>query len=98
MTVGVQNKGKIDTTRYSWELGNIIDSEGRNFIPINERAYYWLPQPDQCGAVLKPAFTATPCARYYEVSKISTGLKLQVMAQGPQDSKPKKDLIDLLVK
>ncbi len=97
ITVRAQNKGKTDTIQYAWDLGNIIDSAGRNFIPVSEKAYSWLPQPDLCGAVLKPEFEPTPCVRYYEVSKISEGLKLEVIALKPNSSKTEKDVIDLKI-
>ena len=38
----------------------------------------WLPSPNLCGALLKPAFDPTPCTKIYEVSKASTGLKIRV--------------------
>jgi hypothetical protein len=81
VTVKAQNKGKNDTVQYTWDLGNIVDSEGRNFVPITEKAYSWVPFPDMCGAALKPEFEPSPCVRYYEVSKASEGLKLQVMSK-----------------
>ncbi len=95
--VRAQNKGETDTARYNWDLGNIIDSSGRNFTPINEKAYSWLPQPDLCGAVLKPEFDPVPCVRIYEVSSVSENLKLEVMALKADSSKMQKDLIDLKV-
>jgi hypothetical protein len=93
VTVGAQNKGKVDFGPYTWDIGNIVDSEGRNFIP-DLQAYYFLPQPNLCGAVLKPAFAATPCTKIYQVSKLSTGLKIEVMTTG-QNIKDQKGLLDL---
>lgn len=92
VTVGAQNKGKVETTTFGWELGNIIDSDGRNFIPITNKAFYFLPQPDLCGSVLKPEFTPIPCVRIYEVSKKSDGLKIQVINKA---SKQAPLLLDL---
>lgn len=82
--VGAQNKGKMNTASYAWDVGNIVDSEGRNFVSINQRAYFYLPQPDLCGAILKPEFDPVPCVRLYEVSKQSTGLKVQVIVTSPE--------------
>jgi len=95
VVVGAQNKGKNNLSQYAWDLGNIVDSEGRNFVPITNQAYYWLPKPDLCGALLKPEFDAIPCTRVYEVSKISTGLKLQVIATPPDSTKKQSALLDL---
>ncbi len=95
VTVQAENTGKINTIQYAWDLGNIIDSDGRIFSPINDKAYSWLPSPDLCGFVLKPGFAPTPCVKYYEVAKISTGLKLEVMAQTPKSSKMQNTLLDL---
>src|SRR3989338_5664845 len=36
VTIGAQNKGKINTTQSSWSIGNIVDSEGRNFVSIDQ--------------------------------------------------------------
>ena len=42
VTIGGQNKGKSDTAQNVWDLGNIIDSEGRNFKPNNYNTNPWL--------------------------------------------------------
>ncbi len=97
VTVSAQNKGKNNTTQSAWDLGKIIDSEARNFLPITYRADSWLPQPDLCGTLLKPEFEPTTCVRYYEVSKVSQGLKLEVMVQSEDSSKMQKKLIDLYI-
>jgi len=92
VVVGAQNKGKNNIPQYTWDLGNIIDSDGRNFVSINDKAYYLLPKPDLCGALLKPEFNPVPCVKYYEVSKKSKGLKVMVMVVEP---KKQESLIDL---
>lgn len=92
VVIGAQNKGKIQTDQYVWEIGNIIDSEGRNFIPITNKAYYFLPQPSLCGAILKPEFAPISCTMMYEVSKQSTGLKIEVQAKSPKVAKALLDL------
>jgi len=92
VTVSAQNKGKNETASFSWELGSIVDSEGRVFIPITNRAYYFLPQPDLCGAILKPEFTPIPCVRIYEVSKASKDLKVIVTSKVPKVSSAYLDL------
>lgn len=104
VTIGAQNKGKIDTPSGVWDLGNIIDAEGRNFIPNNYSANPWLPKPNGCEDVLKPEFTPTSCSKIYEVAKNSAGLKVEVLvakkdaSTGKYDS-GKKDtiLLDLIV-
>lgn len=103
VTIGAQNKGKADTPNNVWELGNIIDSEGRNFVPAKYTANPWIPETSQCGDVLKPEFTPTPCTVIYEVAKSSEGLKIQVIVErkkeeGKYDSSNKDAiLLDLII-
>lgn len=97
VTVRAQNKGKIDTTPYAWEMGNIIDSEGRNFI-ADPNAYPFLPRPDSCGTALKPEFEPTPCVKIYQVSKASTNLKIQVSSTSAGSSKKQEAFLDLNVR
>ena len=104
VTIGAQNKGKENIPERVWDIGNIIDSEGRNYVPSDHTANSWLPDPNLCGALLKPEFVATPCVKIYEVSRISTGLKIIVSAskkEGDTYSSSEKDketaLIDLIV-
>lgn len=79
VTVGAQNKGTENTEQGAWTIQNIVDSEGRNFVPLDSYAVDpWLPNPNSCGALLKPAFNPTPCVKFYEVSKESTGLKIRI--------------------
>ncbi|MDO8529967.1 MAG: hypothetical protein Q7S10_00960 [bacterium] len=96
VTVAAQNKGKVNTSQYSWNIGNLVDSDGRNFVPLTQRAYYFLPQPDLCGALLKPEFEPTPCVKIYEVSKASTNLKVTLTATGVTGRK-EAALIDIIV-
>ncbi len=96
VSVRAQNKGKIDTMAYSWDIGNIIDSNGRNFIP-DDNAYYFLPRPNLCGAVLKPEFEPTPCVKIYEVSKVSTHLKIEVNMTPTNSAKKQEGFLDLNV-
>ena len=96
VTIGAQNKGKVNLAQGSWVVGNIVDSEGRNFIPVTQ-AYYFLPQPNLCGATLKPEFEPTPCTKIYEVSKASENLKITLTATGV-GGKKESALIDLDVK
>lgn len=93
VTIGAQNKGKNNLSQYSWDIGNIVDSEGRNFISINDKAYYHLPNPNLCGALLKPEFKPTSCVKYYEVSKASKGLKVIIKITEP---KKEEAILDLL--
>jgi hypothetical protein len=104
ITIGGQNKGKIDTPRNVWNLGNIIDSEGRNFIPNSHDANPWISKENGCGDILKPEFTPTACSRIYEVSKASSGLKVEVLVSKKDDdgveyNSNEKDMIllDLIV-
>jgi hypothetical protein len=80
VTVGAENEGTVNTQQGSWTLGNIIDSQGRNFIPLDGYiGQAWIPANSQCGALLAPAFDPIPCTQIYEVSNKSTGLKIQVL-------------------
>ncbi len=97
VTIRAQNKGLGQLPRYTWNIGNIIDSTGRNFIP-DDSAYTFLPNPDLCGAILKPEFEPTPCTKIYQVSKASTNLKVEVNYVPQNSSKPKTALLDLNVK
>lgn len=92
VTVGAQNKGIDKTSSNAWNIENIVDSEGRNYEDIDNITGPWLPNPNFCGAVLKPDFDPLPCTKIYEVSKESTGLKIRVEAG--KDS----TLLDLIVK
>lgn len=94
VTIGAQNKGKISIPQYAWKVGNIIDDQGRIFEPIDEKAYSWLPNPDLCGAQLKPEFTPTPCVKYYEVSKASKEIGIEVTATG-QNTKTPTAILDI---
>ena len=51
VTIGGQNKGKIDTPMNVWNLGNIIDSEGRNFIPNGHDVNPWISKENGCGEI-----------------------------------------------
>lgn len=103
VTIGAQNKGKIDTPQNIWELGNIIDADGRNFKPAGYDVNPWLPEKNECGDVLKPEFTPTSCSKIYEVAKGSTGLKVQVLVSKKSANSEKYDsqketfLLDLIV-
>ncbi|MBM3206197.1 MAG: hypothetical protein FJZ43_01055 [Candidatus Staskawiczbacteria bacterium] len=94
VTIGAQNKGKVDTDSFTWDLGNIVDSEGRNFVPITNKAFNFLPRPDLCGSILKPEFAPVSCVRIYEVSRQSEGLKIQVISKVP---KVQSVLLDLKI-
>jgi hypothetical protein len=104
LTVGVQNKGKENIPERVWNIENIVDSEGRNFVPSSESdVKSWLPELDLCEELLKPEFEATPCTKIYEVSNISTGLKVRVVASkfidgSYQSDKKDEALIDLIVR
>ena len=100
VTIGAQNQGTINTQKGAWAIGNIVDSQGRNFVPVESYTVApWIPNPDMCGAVLAPAFDPTPCTRIYEVSKASTGLKITVEGykNNQASGKMNSTLIDLIV-
>ena len=98
VTVGAQNKSKNSIIQYQWDVGNIIDSDGRNFVSINNQAYSFLPQKNLCGTLIKPEFEPVPCVRLYEVSKKSIDLKVQVTSTNQVSSKKEEGFLDLLVK
>jgi len=79
VAISAQNKGKMAIGMGSWDLGNIIDSDGRVYVSITAKAYNFLPKPDLCGASMKPEFTPTTCVRIYEVSKASRGMKVEII-------------------
>jgi len=101
--VGAQNIGRLSIEDNTWDIENIVDSEGREFAPLNNSADDWLPDKDLCGELLKPSFDPTPCVKMYEVSKKSTGLRIRVATgknNGRVDSDMKDNesaLIDLIV-
>ncbi len=104
VTIGGQNKGKVNIEERSWDIGDIIDSEGRRFVATKQYSIdNWIPDSSSCGALLKPEFDPTPCTKIYEVSKVSTGLKITVIT-GKNNSKISSSddideaLIDLIVR
>lgn len=78
--VAAQNVGKENTSDKMWDIGEIIDKDGRKFLPSGQEVNNWLPQyqDNLCGSILKPSFEPSPCKKIYEVAKISTGLKIKV--------------------
>ncbi len=105
VTIGAQNKGKANIADRSWDIGNIIDADGRNFEPSDEYSVdAWLPENNSCGVLLKPEFDPVPCTKIYEVSKVSTGLKITVIsgkdneANNFSSGSVDQALIDLIVK
>lgn len=94
--IRAQNKGKVNLQKFSWDIGSIVDSDNRVF-PPSDRVFYFLPRPDTCGETLKPEFAPIPCTKIYEVSKISTKLKIEVISIDP-NSKKKIDYLDLDVR
>lgn len=76
--VSAQNKGKFHTKNRAWQLGNIVDGEGRVFIE-SEDAEYWMSQPSLCGAILGPEFEPTKCVKIYEVAKVARDLKIEAI-------------------
>jgi len=104
ITIGAQNVGKENIEERSWDIENVIDSEGREFVPLDSyEVSAWLPNPNLCQTLLKPAFDPTPCVKIYEVSKKSNGLKIRVMTGEDNNSnnfsskKFDSAIIDLIV-
>jgi hypothetical protein len=97
ITVAAQNKGKMNTKYNEWDIGNIVDSQGRNFIPADFSASPWLPQQNQCGAVLEPEFQPIPCVKMYKVSRESKDLKIQVLTTKEGQSGKDVAYLDLIV-
>lgn len=102
VTVGAQDMGTENIDQGSWDIENIVDSQGRNFVSEDQYVVApWLPNPNLCGALLKPAFDPTPCTKIYEVSKESTGLKIRVgtgNATAISSGQTTSFLLDLIVK
>jgi uncharacterized protein (UPF0333 family) len=105
VTIGAQNMGIDNIEQGAWDIENIIDSEGRNYTPYDQnKINQWLPENNGCGALLRPAFSPTPCTKIYEVSRKSSGLKIRVRAA--KDSLPNNlssgkfdaAILDLIVK
>lgn len=87
VTIGAQNVGKTDTRKGDWDLGSVVDSEGRIYDSVD--ASNWITEQNSCGFILKPSFQPIFCIRYYEVARVARGLKLQVI------SGKGKSLVDL---
>jgi len=98
VTIGAQNEGRVNTAQDEWDIGNIIDSQGRNFIPLDSSIVGpWISSQNACNVLLRPAFEPVLCTKIYMVSDKSTGLKIVV--QNKQKSKTAgSSLLDLLVK
>ncbi|MCK4454223.1 hypothetical protein KAU51_02655 [Candidatus Parcubacteria bacterium] len=80
VTITAENIGKDNIPGKSWDIQEIVDSEGRKFYSF-DGAEYWISDDSRCGALLKPGFTPTLCTKIYEVAKISTGLKLKIYSK-----------------
>ncbi|MBU2540028.1 hypothetical protein KJ786_02610 [Patescibacteria group bacterium] len=93
LTVGAQNIGKENTEDKIWTIGDMVDSEGRNYIPSTEEVRNWLSEQDPCGEILKPSFEPTPCKKIYEVAKVATGLKVKVIVFKKSYSEDKDEAI-----
>jgi len=77
VSVLVDNISQDNINIGRWDIKEIYDSEGSKF--YSEPVFnYWASRESQCGDILKPKFTPTLCSKIYNVSKISTGLKLEL--------------------
>ena len=88
--ITAQNVGQDSLRRRSWDIKELVDSEGRKFYSAGAKR--WISGESQCGEALKPGFTPTSCIEIYEVAKPSIGLKLRVFADA---DKSKAHYIDL---
>ncbi len=91
--VGAQNVGKVNTEPRIWDIGEIVDSEGRNFVPTLQDIRNFLPEEDLCGAILLPSFEPTPCKKIYEVAKVSKDLKIKVFIYKEGSSSEREESI-----
>ena len=105
VTIGAQNKGKVNISDRSWDIENIVDSDGREFQPVDQYSVDpWLPDDNSCQDILEPEFDPLPCTKIYRVSKVSTGLKIRVITGKDNDSNNFSSgsvdsaLLDLIVK
>lgn len=87
VVVSAQNVGKVALPQYVWGVGAVVDSDDRNFTDANGKAFYFLPQPNPCGAELKPNFVPTNCTMIYEVSKSSMDFHIEVNATDAKSQK-----------
>lgn len=98
LIVGGQNVGKQNTEEGIWDIGEIVDKDGRNFTPLEkDKVRNWLPEENLCGAVLKPSFEPTPCIKIYEVAKIAKDLKVRVFLykKAYSDERGEESIIDI---
>ncbi|MSU54747.1 MAG: hypothetical protein EXS48_02885 [Candidatus Staskawiczbacteria bacterium] len=98
--IGAKNKGLLNVKKDTWDIGNIVDSEGRNFVAVGQdyRNSYLADSSNLCGVLLKPEFELINCVKYYEVSKKSTGLKVEIYTSTDARSKKKESgFLDLIV-
>ncbi len=80
VTISAENIGKEDIQSGSWEIKELIGSEGRKFSSSGEMDP-WIPEESKCGALLKPGFSPILCTKIYEVATISTDLKVRVSSR-----------------
>ncbi len=93
LVVAAQNVGTKNTENNYWDIGNIIDEKGREFVPSLQRVDPWLPEDDICGEILQPSFEPTPCTKIYEVARISKNLKVKVLLN--KNGKKESGIIDI---
>lgn len=80
VTVTAENIGKENIATSDWDINELVDSEGRIFQSSRE-ANIWIPEESNCGTLLKPGFTPTPCIKIYEVAKVSSGLRVKLSSK-----------------
>lgn len=98
VTIGAQNEGQANTAEGEWDIGNIVDSQGRNFIPMDNNVVgAWLSSQNACNVLLRPAFEPVLCTKIYQVSDKSTGLKITIQNK-QKGKKATTSLLDLVVK
>jgi len=96
VTIKARNVGKVNINGRSWNVGEMVDSEGRIFEPERQADFRpWLPENNKCNVLLKPGFTPSSCTKIYEVAEVSKDLKVRVITN--IDNKEEYDFIDLFV-
>jgi hypothetical protein len=92
--VSAENTGKEETKIGDWDIGEIIDGEGRKFSYFSKQDV-WLPAGNECKKTLKPGFEPLSCTKIYEVAKVSKDMKVRVIFNAVSSGKNFIDLIGI---
>ncbi len=83
VTISAENIAKDNIASGTWKPGRLFDSKDRRFY-YSTKTDYWTPEENKCGEILKPKFAPIMCTKIYEVSKISTDLRIEVIVKKEQ--------------